>query len=264
MFSQLRRDIRAVLDRDPAARNAMEVFLCYPGFHAVVMHRIAHWFLMRHMKLLARMISQTSRFFTGIEIHPGAKIGNGLFIDHGMGVVIGETTEIGDNVTIYQGATLGGTGKECGKRHPTIGDNVVISSGAKVLGPFKVGDNAKIGAGAVVLREVPSNSTVVGVWKGVRMQKSLDFNALRCQNLLVSTDTLELQVNNKPMNVYSSENEDELMICIRIKKKKDREYFNLIDDTSFDVNGVGEPTESNCPGDCDHCECRDNQKIERA
>jgi len=163
MFRQFKKDIRAVLDRDPAARNALEVFLCYPGFHAIVLHRIAHWFHQRHMKLIARMISQVNRFFTGIEIHPGAKIGNGLFIDHGMGVVIGETAEIGDNVTIYQGATLGGTGKESGKRHPTIGSNVVISSGAKVLGPFKVGDNSKIGAGAVVLREVPPNCTVVGV-----------------------------------------------------------------------------------------------------
>lgn len=163
MFKQLKRDIQAVLDRDPAARNAFEVILCYSGFHAIVMHRIAHWFYNKNCKLFARWLSQVNRFFTGIEIHPAAKIGNGLFIDHGMGVVIGETTEIGDNVTIYQGATLGGTGKETGKRHPTIGNNVVISSGAKVLGPFKVGDNSKIGAGAVVLREVPPNCTVVGV-----------------------------------------------------------------------------------------------------
>ncbi len=163
MFRQLRSDIKAVLDRDPAARNAFEVILCYPGFHAIVLHRIAHGFYKIKLKLIARMISQFNRFMTGIEIHPAAKIGKGIFIDHGMGVVIGETTEIGDNVTIYQGATLGGTGKETGKRHPTIGDNVVISSGAKVLGPFKVGDNSKIGAGAVVLREVPPNCTVVGV-----------------------------------------------------------------------------------------------------
>ena len=163
MFKQLKGDIKAVLDRDPAARNAFEVFLCYPGFHAIIMHRIAHWFFYHKLKLIARLLSQFNRFMTGIEIHPGARIGNGLFIDHGMGVVIGETSDIGDNVTIYQGATLGGTGKETGKRHPTIGNNVVISSGAKVLGPFKVGDNSKIGAGAVVLKAVPDNCTVVGV-----------------------------------------------------------------------------------------------------
>lgn len=163
MFKQIKRDIKAVLDRDPAARNALEVILCYPGFHAIILHRIAHWLHVRRFKLIARLISHFNRFITGIEIHPGAKIGQGLFIDHGMGVVIGETTEIGDNVTIYQGATLGGTGKETGKRHPTIGNNVVISSGAKVLGPFRVGDNSKIGAGAVVLKEVYDNCTVVGV-----------------------------------------------------------------------------------------------------
>jgi serine O-acetyltransferase len=163
MFKRIRKDIQAILDRDPAARNKLEVILCYSGFHAILMHRIAHWFYGKGLKIIARLISQFNRFITGIEIHPAAKIGEGLFIDHGMGVVIGETTEIGDNVTIYQGATLGGTGKETGKRHPTIGNNVVISSGAKVLGPFKVGDNSKIGANAVVLREVEPNCTVVGV-----------------------------------------------------------------------------------------------------
>ncbi|MBM7582889.1 serine O-acetyltransferase [Caldicoprobacter guelmensis] len=163
MFDRIRKDIQAVLERDPAARNALEVILCYPGFHAILLHRIAHWFYGKGFKLIARLISQFNRFITGIEIHPAAKIGEGLFIDHGMGVVIGETAEIGNNVTIYQGATLGGTGKETGKRHPTIGNNVVISAGAKVLGPFKVGDNSKIGANAVVLSEVPPNCTVVGV-----------------------------------------------------------------------------------------------------
>jgi len=163
MFEYLKADIKAVLERDPAARNVLEIILCYPGFHAIVMHRIAHWLYNHHLKLTARLLSHINRFLTGIEIHPAVKIGKGFFIDHGMGVVIGETTEIGDNVTIYQGATLGGTGKETGKRHPTIGNNVVISAGAKVLGPFRVGDNSKIGAGAVVLSEVPPNSTVVGV-----------------------------------------------------------------------------------------------------
>lgn len=163
MFKEMKEDIEAIFERDPAARGLLEVLVCYPGLHAIIMHRIAHWFYNRKLFFIARVVSQISRFFTGIEIHPGAKIGKGLFIDHGMGIVIGETTQIGDNVTIYQGATLGGTGKEKGKRHPTIGNNVVISSGAKVLGPFKVGDNSKIGAGAVVLKEVPPDCTVVGI-----------------------------------------------------------------------------------------------------
>ncbi|WZL72658.1 serine O-acetyltransferase [Clostridiaceae bacterium 35-E11] len=160
---QINEDIEAVLERDPAAKSRIEVLLCYPCIHSIISHRIAHALYKRGFMVSARLISQISRFFTGIEIHPGAKIGKRLFIDHGMGVVIGETTEIGNDVTIYQGATLGGTGKEKGKRHPTIEDNVVISSGAKVLGPFKVGENSKIGSGSVVLKEVPPNCTVVGV-----------------------------------------------------------------------------------------------------
>lgn len=159
----LKHDIECVLQRDPAARHWLEVVLVYPGFHAVCMHRIAHWLWQRRLYLIARMVAHLSRFLTGIEIHPAARIGPGLFIDHGMGVVIGETTEIGANVTLYQGVVLGGTGKEKGKRHPTIGDNVVIATGAAVLGSFTVGDNARIGAGSVVLTEVPPNSTVVGV-----------------------------------------------------------------------------------------------------
>jgi len=163
MFSRIKKDIQAVFERDPAAKSVVEVLLCYPGLHAIWAHRIAHFLYEKRFFVLARIISQIARFFTGIEIHPGAKIGEGLFIDHGMGVVIGETTEIGDNVTLYQGVTLGGTGKEKGKRHPTIGNNVVISAGAKVLGSITVGDGAKIGAGAVVLKPVPPYSTVVGV-----------------------------------------------------------------------------------------------------
>ncbi len=159
----VKSDINAALERDPAARNGFEILLCYPGVHALICHRIAHGFYKIGLKLLARIISQISRFFTGIEIHPGATIGRGCFIDHGMAVVIGETAEIGNDATIYQAVTLGGTGKDVGKRHPTIGNNVVISSGAKVLGPFTVGDNSKIGAGSVVLKEVPPNCTVVGV-----------------------------------------------------------------------------------------------------
>jgi serine O-acetyltransferase len=162
MFSRLKRDIQAVFDRDPAARSTLEVLLCYPGLKAILAHRMTHWLWVRNFKLLARSISQVSRFFTQIEIHPGATIGEGFFIDHGSGVVIGETAEIGDNVTIYHQVTLGGSGKEKGKRHPTIGNNVVIGNGARILGSFTVGDNCRIGAGAVVLREVPSNSTVVG------------------------------------------------------------------------------------------------------
>ncbi len=163
MFRQLRNDIRAVFERDPAARSWLEVVLCYPGLHAIWAHRVSHWFYRHRLFVSARLISQLARFLTGIEIHPGATIGEGLFIDHGMGVVIGETAELGRNVTLFQGVTLGGTGKEKGKRHPTIGDGVMIATGAKVLGSFKVGDGAKIGAGAVVLHEVPRNTTVVGV-----------------------------------------------------------------------------------------------------
>lgn len=163
MFKRLREDIRTIKERDPAARNSFEIFFMYSGLHAIWWYRVGHFFYKKKMFGTARLISQWGRFWTGIEIHPGATIGKGLFIDHGMGVVIGETTEIGDNVTIYQGVTLGGTGKDTGKRHPTIGNNVMIGSGAKVLGPFKVGDNSKIAANAVVLNEVPENSTCVGV-----------------------------------------------------------------------------------------------------
>ncbi|MFD2369480.1 serine O-acetyltransferase [Brevibacillus sp. GCM10020057] len=163
MFAQLKDDIQVVFERDPAARSTLEVVLTYSGLHAIWGHRIAHKLWKANWCTLARAVSQLFRFFTGIEIHPGARIGRGLFIDHGMGVVIGETCEIGDNVTIYQGVTLGGTGKEKGKRHPTIGNDVIIATGAKVLGSFKIGDNSKIGAGAVVLQEVPPNSTVVGI-----------------------------------------------------------------------------------------------------
>ena len=163
MFNTMRRDLNAYLERDPAARSRLEVFLLYSGYKAVRKYRRAHWFYNHHMKLFARYLSQRARHKTGVEIHPGATIGKGLVIDHGMGVVIGETTVIGDNCLIYQGATLGGTGKEHGKRHPTLGDNVMVGAGARVLGPFKVGDNSRIAAGAVVLTEIPPNCTAVGV-----------------------------------------------------------------------------------------------------
>ena len=162
MFKNLRYDIRAIRERDPAARSNAEVFFCYPGLHAVIYHRIANFFYRHNHKLLARMISQHARHRTGIEIHPAAKIGKGLLIDHGMGVVIGETAEIGDNCTIYHGVTLGGTGKESGKRHPTIGNNVFIGAHSQLLGSFTVGDNSKIAAGSVVLCDIPPNSTAVG------------------------------------------------------------------------------------------------------
>lgn len=163
LIESIRSDIESVKRRDPAARSTIEILLTYSGLHAVIMYRAAHWFYERKLFTIARCISQFARFLTGIEIHPGAKIGKGFFIDHGSGVVIGETTEIGDNCLVYQGVTLGGTGKEKGKRHPTLGNNVMVGSGARVLGPFKVGDNVKIAANAVVLEEVPPNCTAVGV-----------------------------------------------------------------------------------------------------
>ena len=167
----MKQDIEAVRDRDPAARNTLEIILAYPGLHALWMHRLAHWLWENGIPVLPRIISHLNRLITGIEIHPGAKFGKGIFIDHGMGVVIGETSEIGDYVTLYQGVTLGGTGKEKGKRHPTVGKNVVIAAGAKVLGPITIGDDSKVGAGAVVIRDVPPRSTVVGVPGKVVMQE---------------------------------------------------------------------------------------------
>lgn len=206
MFNRIRSDIQAVFDRDPAAKSITEVLLCYPGVHAIWAHRAAHWLYRHGFFLPARIVSQLSRHFTGIEIHPGAEIGEGLFIDHGAGVVIGETTVIGQNVTLFQGVTLGGTGKEKGKRHPTIGDNVTIAAGAKILGSFKVGDGAKVGAGAVVLHPVPPNATVVGVpgrvvmRDGVRVGADLEHDkipdpiALALENMQRRLEALERQL----------------------------------------------------------------------
>ncbi|MBD0269801.1 MAG: serine O-acetyltransferase [Cyanobacteria bacterium Co-bin8] len=163
VFKTLVKDFRIVFERDPAARSWLEVLTCYPGFHALVFHRVSHWLWALGLPFVPRLISHLARFLTGIEIHPGATIGSGVFIDHGMGVVIGETAIVGDYALIYQGVTLGGTGKESGKRHPTLGDNVVVGAGAKVLGNIQIGHNVRIGAGSVVLREVPSDCTVVGV-----------------------------------------------------------------------------------------------------
>lgn len=163
MFRTIRQDLQAVFERDPAATSTLEVILTYAGFHALLAYRVAHWLHLKGVPFFPRAISQLARWLTGIEIHPAAKIGTGFFIDHGMGVVIGETAEIGDYVTLFQGVTLGGTGKERGKRHPTLGNHVVVGAGAKILGGIKIGDNVKVGANSVVLKSVPPNSTVTGV-----------------------------------------------------------------------------------------------------
>lgn len=214
MFKRFKEDIEAVFDRDPAARNWFDAILTYPGLHALWGYRIAHWLWKHHLKLLARILSLWMRWFTGIEIHPAAQIGRGCFIDHGMGVVIGETCQIGDYVTIYQGVTLGGTGKESGKRHPTVGSHVLISTGAKVLGSITIGDWAKIGAGSVVLKDVPPHSTVVGIpgriiiQNGRRVDEDLnqvnlpdpvaeDCNSLRHQLAMIQR---QLAVLQKEMN----------------------------------------------------------------
>ncbi|WP_234402423.1 serine O-acetyltransferase [Oceanobacillus damuensis] len=206
MFKTMKEDMDVVFEQDPAARTYLEVLLTYAGLHAVWAHRMAHWFFKRKLFFIARAISQISRFFTGIEIHPGAKIGRRLFIDHGMGVVVGETCEIGNNVTIFQGVTLGGTGKEKGKRHPTVKDNALISTGAKVLGAITIGENSKVGGGSVVLKDVPDNSTVVGVpgrvvvQDGEKVRRDLDHHKIpdpvldRCEHLQEQIDSLKAEI----------------------------------------------------------------------
>ncbi|MBM7716906.1 serine O-acetyltransferase [Siminovitchia sp. FSL H7-0308] len=206
MFKRMKEDINTVFDQDPAARSVVEVVLTYSGLHAVWAHRIAHMFFKRKMFFIARLISQINRFFTGIEIHPGAKIGRRFFIDHGMGVVIGETCEIGDDVTVYQGVTLGGTGKEKGKRHPTIKDHALIATGAKVLGNITIGEYSKVGAGSVVLKDVPPNSTVVGIpgrvviQDGVRLKRDLNHSDLpdpiadRCSAMEKEIERLQSEI----------------------------------------------------------------------
>jgi serine O-acetyltransferase len=206
VFKMIKEDIEVVFDQDPSARSVLEVILTYSGLHAIWAHRLAHAFFKRKFYFIARVISQISRFFTGIEIHPGAKIGRRFFIDHGMGVVIGETCEIGDNVTVFQGVTLGGTGKEKGKRHPTVKDNALIATGAKVLGSITIGENSKVGAGSVVLKDVPPNSTVVGIpgkiviQDGIRINKDLNHRDLpdpvadRCKNIEEELDRLRNEV----------------------------------------------------------------------
>lgn len=212
MFKRLKRDIQVVFDRDPAARSTAEVLLCYSGLHAIWLHRVSHYLYRRGWILLPRLISNFGRFLTGIEIHPGATIGEGLFIDHGTGIVIGETAELGQNVTLFQGVTLGGTGKEKGKRHPTIGNHVVVGSGAKVLGSLRVGDHAKIGAGSVVLQDVPPHSTVVGIPGTVVCRygkKIADF----CDDIALDNDDddedVDLDHNDLPDPVA------EMMMCMQ-------------------------------------------------
>ena len=209
MFKQIRADLALIRDRDPAARGPLEILLCYPGFQAITVHRLSHrlWHSRLPLKLPARLLSQLSRGLTGIEIHPGARIGNGVFIDHGMGVVIGETAEVGDHCLLYQGVTLGGTGKESGKRHPTLASNVVVGAGAKVLGALKIGTNTRIGAGSVVVRDVEADSTVVGIPGRVIHQSGVRINPLAhsalpdaeanvIRNLMERIDQLESQVRS--------------------------------------------------------------------
>ncbi len=214
--SQIKEDIQTIYDKDPAARNLAEVFFCYPGLHALICHRICHKLNYWKIPFIPRLISQISRFFTGIEIHPGATIGRRFFIDHGMGVVIGETTVIGDDVLIYQGVTLGGTGKETGKRHPTVCDNVVIGAGAKVLGNILIGTGARIGAGSVVIDSVPEHSTVVGIPGRIVQQKvyidgqlqhnripdpiSCELNRLKYELVDLKNEFKKLKENNRGEN----------------------------------------------------------------
>ncbi|AJQ29246.1 serine O-acetyltransferase [Pelosinus fermentans] len=222
MFARLQKDIRVVFERDPAARSVWEVLLCYPGLHAIWLHRIGHYFYKRGWVVFPRMISNIARFITGIEIHPGATIGEGLFIDHGTGIVIGETAEVGDNVTLYQGVTLGGTGKEKGKRHPTIGNNVVVASGAKVLGSFTVGDNSKIGAGSVVLKTVPPNSTVVGIPGQIVWHNGKKINGV---------EVIDLEHDDLPDPVQ------EMLQCLQQHMFKMEERINLLEE-ELRKNGI--------------------------
>ena len=210
MATRLGETINAYKARDPAARSSLEIFLLYQGVHAIIYHRIAHWFYKHKMRFIARCVSQWSRHFTGIEIHPGAKIGRRLVIDHGMGIVIGETAEIGDDVLLYQGVTLGGTGKDKGKRHPTLGNNVMVGCGAKVLGPFTVGDNARIAANAVVLTEIPPDSTAVGVpARVVRVAgEKVDYTSNVDQIHIVDPVTTELNAVKEQLEILKNKMEE--------------------------------------------------------
>lgn len=212
MWKRMKEDIEVIFEQDPAARNYWEVVLTYAGLHAIWAHRIAHYFFKKKWFFLARFISQVSRFFTGIEIHPGAVIGRRFFIDHGMGVVVGETCIIGNDVTIYQGVTLGGTGKERGKRHPTLEDGVLVATGAKVLGSIVIGENSKVGAGSVVLKDVPANSTVVGIPGKVVMQNGVKVKPdLNHQNMpdpvMDKCDSMEAKIAALQLEIERLKNE---------------------------------------------------------
>lgn len=246
MLSSLIADFRIIFERDPAARNWVEVLFCYPGLQALLFHRFAHWLHCIGIPFFPRLISHIARFLTGIEIHPGAQIGQGVFIDHGMGVVIGETAIVGDYALIYQGVTLGGTGKESGKRHPTLGENVVVGAGAKVLGNIMLGNNVRIGAGSVVLRDVPSDCTVVGVpgrliyRSGVRVNplehgNLPDSEALVIRTLLDRIEALEeqveqiktLQTGNDALSCIADDSDDNVMMgdCCYLSDKEIREFL---------------------------------------
>ncbi|MGH7800367.1 MAG: serine O-acetyltransferase [Thermodesulfobacteriota bacterium] len=228
-FKEIRSDFNAVFERDPAARSTIEVIFAYPGFHAIFLHRIAHWFWNNHLRFLARFLSHISRFLTGIEIHPGARIGKGFFIDHGMGVVIGETSEIGDNVTIYHGVTLGGTSFSRGKRHPTIESNVTIGAGAKILGPLTVGSNSKIGANSVVIVDVPPSSTVVGVpgktvlkeefpvYPDLEHNKLPDPEERAIQSLIEQVKELEKRINSLENDLEKTKEENRVLQVVKTK-----------------------------------------------
>ena len=243
MLRTFRSDIEIIKERDPAARNILEIFLCYPGFQSIVIHRLTHRLWKLKLPLIPRLLSQINRLFTGIEIHPGAKIGKRVFIDHGMGVVIGETAEIGNNCLLYQGVTLGGTGKSLGKRHPTLMENVVVGAGAKVLGSIIVGPNTRIGAGSVVVRNVEENSTVVGVPGRVVHQSGVKVNPLAhsalpdaeanvIKNLMDRIDDLENQIL-KLQNNLSCEEDSESINLSKVgdaQNLKDKEIIEFLGD----------------------------------
>ena len=243
MFRSLKSDFAIIKERDPAARGVWEIIFCYPGFQAISIHRISHKLWKSKLPLIPRLLSQITRFFTGVEIHPGAKIGKGVFIDHGMGVVIGETSEIGDRCLLYQGVTLGGTGKESGKRHPTLEANVVVGAGAKVLGGISVGTNTRIGAGSVVVKNVEANSTVVGIPGRIVHQSGVKINPLAhsalpdteanvLRNLMERIDQLEsdiLGLQDLIMNIQTKRNKKEIIIG-ESQNLRDREIIEFIGD----------------------------------
>jgi serine O-acetyltransferase len=222
----MKKEIEAVFERDPASQSLVEVILCYSGLHAIFFYRLTHFLWELRIPVLPRFISQFARFLTGIEIHPGAKIGRGLFIDHGMGVVIGETSVIGDNVTLFQGATLGGTGKEKGKRHPTLGNNVVVGAGANILGNITIGDNVSIGANAVVVRDVPANSTVVGVPGRVVRHEGRRFPGINLDHTNLP-DPITERLEKLQMSIDEIEEHMECwkkgVPCLAVKKKEEEE-----------------------------------------